>query len=42
MKKNYEVPEVEINAFVIEDVVTASSDPDFTPGENETEGGGGL
>ena len=36
MKKNYEIPEIEVVTFNIEDIITSSSDPDFD------EGGGGL
>ena len=39
MMKTFEMPKVEIVKFGAEDVITASS---FVPGENETEGGGGL
>lgn len=38
MKKHYELPEFEVRAFTVEDVITTSLALD----DNETEPGGGL
>ena len=41
MKKFYEVPEIEVAKFFVEDIIT-SSGGSSNLGENETEFGGGL
>lgn len=40
MKKLFQEPEVTVEIFSVEDVITTSTE--ITPGENELPGGGGL
>lgn len=43
MKKLFQEPEVNVEKFAVEDVITTSGDDTvITPGGNETPGGGGL